>query len=168
MKLRAVSPLETIVKYGMIELFAISFFLLVYKNLTPYRYFSVMQALQYALLGAVALFILLPVYLELFGFGSIRFFITKRGVRYQKRGLVYRLAWEEIQHIALCTNLYGRVSSRCYLVFYGDENPRLITGRSEFHPLAFGVQYRKGLSAAIRQYTDLPIENMEKIPPDKR
>ncbi len=168
MKLRAVSPLETIVKYLMIELFAIPFFLLVYKNLTPYRYFSVMQALQYALLGAVALFILLPVYLELFGFGSIRFVLSKRGVIYQKRRLRYRLAWEDVKHIALCTNLYGRVSRRCYLVFYADENPRLITGRSEFHPRAFGMQYRKGLPDVIATYCDLSIENLDAIESGKR
>ena len=123
MKFRVVSPRETIVKYAMVEVFAILFFLLVLRNLTPYRIFSVMQTLQYALLGVVILFILLPVGVELFGFGALRFHLTKRGIVYQNRKLKYRLAWDEVQHIVLAPDLYGRISKRSYLVFYADEQP---------------------------------------------
>ncbi len=168
MKLRAVSPLETIVKYLMVELFAIPFFLLVRMNLTPFRYFSVMQVLQYTLLAAVGLFILLPVYLELFGFGAARFIVTKRGVVYQKRRLKFQLSWEQIRHIVLTPDLYGRVSRRSYLVFYAAEKPRPVTGRSEFHPRAFGLQFRKGLPEAIAKYCDLEIENLEAVPKKHR
>jgi len=163
MKLRVVSPLETIVKYLMIEVFAVLFLLLLLRNLTPYRYFSVMQVLQYALMGVVILFILLPVGVELFGFGALRLLITKRGVTYQKRKRKYRLAWDEVQRIVLAPDLYGRVSKRSYLVFYADEEPRAVTGKSEFHERAFGLQYRKGLPEAIAKYCDLPIENLELI-----
>ena len=163
MKLRVVSPRETIIKYLLIEGFAILFFLLVLRNLTPYRYFSVMQVLQYALLGVVGLFILLPVWVELFGFGSVRFLLTKRGVLYQKRGLKYHLPWAEVQRITLAPDLYDRVSRRSYLVFYAEERPRPVTGRSEFHPHAFGLQYRKGLPEAIAKYCDLEIENLSVI-----
>lgn len=163
MKLRAVSPREIITKYLMVELFAIPFFLLVRMNLTPYRYFSVMQVLQYVLLAAVGLFILLPVYLELFGFGAARFILTKRGVIYQRRRVKYQLPWEDVKHIVLAPDLYGRVSRRSYLVFYASEKPRPVTGRSEFHPRAFGLQYRKGLPKMIAKYTDLEIENLDVI-----
>lgn len=163
MKLRAVSPREIIIKYLMVELFAIPFFLLVRMNLTPYRYFSVMQVLQYALLTAVGLFILLPVYLELFGFGAARFILTKRGIIYQRRRVKFQLPWEEVKHIVLAPDLYGRVSRRSYLVFYAAEQPRPVTGRSEFHARAFGLQYRKGLPQAIAQYCSIPIENLEVI-----
>ena len=163
MKLRVVSPFETIVKYLMIELFAIPFFLLVLRNLTPFRYFSVMQVLQYALLAAVALFILLPVWAELFGFGSARFVIGNRGVVYQTRRIKYKLAWEEIERVVLTPGLYGQVSKRSYVVFYADAEPTPVRNRAEFHPRAFGVQYRKGLSKAIAKYCDLPIENLDVI-----
>jgi len=163
MKLRVVSPLETIVKYLMVEVFAVLFLLLILRNLTPYRYFSVMQVLQYALMGVVCLFILLPVGVELFGFGALRLLITKRGVTYQKRKRKYRLAWDEVQRIVLAPDLYGRVSKRSYLVFYADEESRAVTGKSEFHERAFGLQYRKDLPEAIAKYCDLPIENLEMI-----
>lgn len=161
MKLRVVSPLETIVKYALIELFAIPFFLLVLRNLTPYRYFSVMQVLQYALLFSVALFILLPVWVELFGFGSARFLIHSRGVSYQTRGIHYELAWEDVERVVLSPDLYGQVTKRSYLVFYADAESNRVRNRSEFHPRAFGVQYRKGLPEVIAQYCDLRIENLD-------
>jgi hypothetical protein len=163
MKLRVVSPRETIIKYLMIEIFAILFFLLILRNLTPYRYFSVMQVLQYALLGIVALFILLPVWVELFGFGSARFLLSSRGVIYQTRRTKYKLSWSEIERVILMPDLYGQVTRRSYLVFYADEKPNQISGRSEFHPRAFGLQYRKGLPEAIAQYCDLEIENLDAI-----
>lgn len=163
MKLRVVSPLETIVKYALIELFAIPFFLLVLRNLTPFRYFSVMQVLQYALLFAVALFILLPVWVELFGFGAARFLINSRGVSYQTRGTKYKLAWEDVERVVLSPDLYGQVSKRSYLVFFADEESNPVRNRSEFHARAFGVQNRKGLPEAIAQYCDLPIENLDRI-----
>ena len=163
MKLRVVSPLETIVKYLMVEVFAVLFLLLLLRNLTPYRYFSVMQVLQYALMGIVCLFILLPVGVELFGFGALRLLISKRGVTYQKRRRKYRLAWDEVQRIVLAPDLYGRVSKRSYLVFYADEEPRAVTGKSEFHERAFGLQFRKGLPEVIAKYCDLEIENLEMI-----
>jgi hypothetical protein len=163
MKFRVVSPRETIVKYAMVEVFAILFFLLVLRNLTPYRIFSVMQTLQYALLGVVILFILLPVGVEIFGFGALRFHLTKRGIVYQNRKLKYRLAWDEVQHIVLAPDLYGRISKRSYLVFYADDEPQPVTGKSEFYERAFGLQYRKGLPEAIAKYCDLPIENLERI-----
>jgi len=168
MKLRVVSPRETIVKYALIEVFSILFFLLILRNLTPYRYFTVMQLLQYALLTAVGLFILIPVWLELFGFGSIRLILTKRGVVYQKRKLRYRLAWEDVRRIVLTPDLYGSVSKRCYIVFYAEDEPQLIGARSEFHAGAFGAQYRKGLPEAIARYCDLPIENLSAIERKKR
>ena len=168
MKLRAVAPRETIIKYGMIETFSILFFLLILRNLTPYRYFSVMQVLQYALLTVVGLFILIPVWLELFGFGTIRLIITKRGVVFQKRRLRYRLAWEDIRHVILSPDLYGRVSTNCYIVFYADDEPRLVSGRSEFHTRAFGLQYRKGLPKIIAQYCDKEIYNLDAIEKKRR
>ena len=163
MKLRVVSPRETIAKYALIEGFSVLFFLLILRNLTPYRYFSVMQLLQYALMTVVGLFILIPVWLELFGFGSIRLILSKRGVVYQKRRLRYRLAWEDVQRIILTPDLYGSVSKRCYIVFYAEEAPHPVGARSEFHARAFGVQYRKGLPEAIARYCDLPIENLDAI-----
>lgn len=168
MKLRVVSPRETIVKYALIEGFSILFFLLILRNLTPYRYFTVMQLLQYALLVAVGLFILIPVWLELFGFGSIRLILSKRGVMYQKRRLRYRLAWDDVQRIIVTPDLYGRVSKRSYIVFYAEDEPQLIGARSEFHAGAFGLQYRKGLPEIIKKYCDLPIENLEAIERKKR
>ena len=163
MKLRVVSPRETIVKYAMVEVFAILFFLLVWRNLTPYRYFSVMQVLQYSLLGVVALFILLPVGVELFGFGSLRFLLSKRGVGYQNRKTRYRLSWDDVQRVVLSPDLYGRISKRSYVVFYADEEPQQVTGKTEFYERAFGLQYRKGLPELIAKYTDLEIENLEVI-----
>ncbi|MEZ4627160.1 MAG: hypothetical protein R2912_03375 [Eubacteriales bacterium] len=163
MKLRVVSPRETIVKYAMVEVFAILFFLLVWRNLTPYRYFSVMQVLQYSLLGVVALFILLPVGVELFGFGSLRFLLSKRGVGYQNRKIRYRLSWDDVQRVVLSPDLYGRISKRSYVVFYADEEPQQVTGKTEFYERAFGLQYRKGLPELIAKYTDLEIENLEVI-----
>jgi len=163
MKLRVVSPRETIIKYLLIEGFAILFFLLVLRNLTPFRYFSVMQVLQYALLSVVGLFILLPVWVELFGFGAIRFVLSKRGVSYQKRRLKYRLAWDEVQRIVLTPNIYGRVAKGSYLVFYADDTPNRVNGRTEFNPRAFGLQYRKGLPEAIAKYCDLEIENLNLV-----
>lgn len=163
MKLRVVSPRETIVKYAMVEVFAILFFLLVLRNLTPYRYFSVMQLLQYSLLGVVVLFLLLPIGVELFGFGALRFLLSKRGVTYRNRKLRYRLAWDEVRHIVLAPDLYGRISKRSYLVFYADDDPRPVTGKSEFHERAFGLQFRKGLPEAIAKYCDYPIENLDVI-----
>ena len=168
MKLRVVSPRETIAKYALIEVFSILFFLLILRNLTPYRYFTVMQLLQYALLVAVGLFILIPVWLELFGFGSIRLILSKRGVMYQKRRLRYRLAWDDVQRIIVTPDLYGRVSKRSYIVFYAEDEPQLIGARSEFHAGAFGLQYRKGLPEIIKKYCDLPIENLEAIERKKR
>ena len=163
MKLRVVSPRETIIKYVMIELFAISFLLLVLRNLTPYRYFSVMQLLQYALLFFVGLFILLPVFVELFGFGSARLVLSSRGVIYQTRRTKYKLAWEDVSRVVLSPDLYGQVTKRSYVVFYANEEPMLIRNRSEFHPDAFGLQYRKGLENAIAKYCDLQIENLSQI-----
>ena len=163
MKLRVISPRETIVKYALIELFAISFFLLVWRNLTPYRYFSVMQVLQYALLFAVGLFILLPVWAELFGFGSARFVISSSGVSYQTRRTTYKLAWDEVARVILTPGLYGQVTKRSYIVFYADEQPTNARNRSEFHPRAFGVQYRKGLEEVLAKYCDRAIENMDEI-----
>ena len=161
MKLRVVSPLETIFKYVLIELFAIPFFLLVLRNLTPYRYFSVMQLLQYTLLFAVVLFTVLPVWVELFGFGSARLLLNSRGVIYQTRRIKYKLAWEDVQRIVLTPSLYGQVSKRSFLVFYADVEALPARNRSEFHPRAFGAQYRKGLPEAIAKYCNLPIENLE-------
>ena len=163
MKLRVVSPRETITKYAIIEVFSILFFLLILRNLTPYRYFTVMQLLQYALLVAVGLFILIPVWLELFGFGSIRLILSKRGVVYQKRRQRYRLPWEDVRRIIVTPDLYGRVSKRSYIVFYAEDEPQLVGARSEFHAGAFGAQYRKGLPEIIAQYYNLPIENLEAI-----
>lgn len=163
MKLRVVSPRETIVKYVMIELFAIPFFLLVLRNLTPYRYFSVMQVLQYALLFAVALFILLPGWAEWFGFGSARLVFSTRGIVYQTRRVKYKLAWENVSRVVLSPNLYAQVGKRSYVVFYADEEPTLIRTRSEFHERAFGLQYRKGLETQISKYCDLEIENLDMI-----
>jgi hypothetical protein len=163
MKLRVVSPRETIIKYVMIELFAIPFFLLVLRNLTPFRYFSVMQTLQYALLAAVALFILLPVFVELFGFGSARFIISSRGVIYQTRRTKYKLAWEDVDRVVLSPDLYGQVTKRSYVVFYAEEASNLVRNRSEFHARAFGAQYRKGLEKTIATYCDLEIENLREI-----
>ena len=163
MKLRAVAPRETIIKYGLIEVFSILFFLLVLRNLTPYRYFSVMQVLQYGLLVVVVLFLLLPVFLELFGFGSARFVINSRGVSYQTRRTRYRLAWEDVERVILTPGLFGQVTKRSFLVFYADEHPTYARNRSEFHPRAFGVQYRKGLEDVIAQYCDRAIENPDDI-----
>jgi len=163
MKLRVVSPRETIIKYALIEGFSILFFLLILRNLTPYRYFTVMQLLQYALLVAVGLFILIPVWLELFGFGSIRLILSKRGVVYQKRRLRYRLVWDDVRRIIVTPDLYGRVSKRSYIVFYAEDEPQLIGTRSEFHAGAFGLQYRKGLPEIIKKYCDLPIENIKAV-----
>ena len=163
MKLRVVSPRETIVKYALIEGFSILFFLLILRNLTPYRYFTVMQLLQYALLVAVGLFILIPVWLELFGFGSIRLLLNRRGVMYQKRRLGYRLAWDDVRRIIVTPDLYGRVSKRSYIVFYAEDEPQLIGARSEFHAGAFGLQYRKGLPEIIKKYCELPIENIKAV-----
>ncbi len=163
MKLRVVSPRETIIKYVMIELFAIPFFLLVLRNLTPYRYFSVMQVLQYALLFAVALFILLPLFVELFGFGSARFILSSRGVIYQTRRTKYKLAWEDVDRVVLSPDLYGQVTKRSYVVFYAAETVNQVRNRSEFHPRAFGVQYRKDLPKLIGKYCDLEIENLSEI-----
>lgn len=163
MKLRVVSPRETNIKYVMIELFAIPFFLLVLRNLTPYRYFSVMQLLQYALLAAVALFILLPLFVELFGFGSARFIISSRGVIYQTRRTKYKLAWEDVDRVVLSPDLYGQVTKRSYVVFYADGQPTPVRNRSEFHPRAFGLQYRKGLEKTIAKYCDLEMENISVI-----
>ncbi len=168
MKLRVVSPRETIVKYALIEGFSILFFLLILRNLTPYRYFTVMQLLQYALLVAVGLFILIPVWLELFGFGSIRLTLSKRGVMYQKRRLRYRLPWENVRRIIVTPDLYGRVGKRSYIVFYAEDEPQLIGARSDFHARAFGLQYRKGLPEIIKKYCDLPIENLKAIERKKR
>lgn len=167
MKLRVVSPRETIFKYALIEVFSILFFLLILRNLTPYRYFTVMQLLQYALLVAVGLFILIPVWLEQFGFGSIRLILSKRGVTYQKRRLRYRLAWEDVRRIIVTPDLYGRVGKRSYIVFYAEDDPQLIGARSDFHAGAFGLQYRKGLPEIIQRYCDLPIENLKKFKSDK-
>ena len=163
MKLRVVSPFETIVKYVLIELFAIPFFLLVLRNLTPYRYFSVMQLLQYALLFVVALFILLPVWVEFFGFGSARLLLNSRGVIYQTRRIKYKLAWADVQRIVLTPSLYGQVSKRSFLVFYADAEALPARNRSEFHPRAFGAQYRKDLPDVIAKYCDLPIENLDLV-----
>ena len=163
MKLRVVSPRETITKYAIIEVFSILFFLLILRNLTPYRYFTVMQLLQYALLTAVGLFVLIPIWLELFGFGSIRLILSKRGVVYQKRRLRYRLAWGNVRRIIVTPDLYGSLSKRCYVVFYAEEDPHPVGGRSEFHARAFGAQYRKGLPEAIAKYCDLPIENLDAV-----
>lgn len=168
MKLRTVSPRTTILTYLLIELFAVSFFLLLQRNRTPFRYFSVMQALEYALLAIVLVFMLIPVYLELFGFGSIRFILSKRGVSYQKHGLRYRLAWSDVRRVILAPDLYGRVTKGSYLVFYADEAPRQVRGRAEFNSRAFGVQYRKGLPEAISKYCDLEIENLDAIVKTKR
>ena len=163
MKLRVVSPLETIVKYTLIELFGIAFFLLVLRNLSPYQYFSVMQVLQYGLLVVVVLFLLLPVFVELFGFGSARFLLSNRGVIYQTRRTKYRLSWNEVERVVLTPDLYGQVTKRSYIVFYADEEPSYVRNRSEFHPRAFGVQYRKGLPNAIAKHCNLPIENLSKV-----
>jgi hypothetical protein len=163
MKLRVVSPFETIVKSAMVEVFAILFLLLLLRNLTPYRYFSVMQLLQYSLLGVVCLFILLPVGVELIGFGALRFLMNKRGITYKNRKTRYRLTWEDVQHIVLAPDLYGRVSKRSYLVFCADDEPQPVTGKSEFYERAFGLQFRKGLPEAIAKYYDVPIENLEMI-----
>lgn len=163
MKLRVVSPRETIIKYVMIELFAISFLLLVLRNLTPYRYFSVMQLLQYALLFFVGLFILLPVFVELFGFGSARLVLSSRGVIYQTRRTKYKLAWEDVSRVVLSPDLYGQVTKRSYVVFYAAETVNQVRNRSEFHPRAFGLQYRKGLAEIIAKYSALEIENMQLI-----
>ena len=163
MKLRVVSPIETIVKYALIELFGIAFFLLVLRNLSPYQYFSVMQVLQYGLLVVVVLFLLLPVFVELFGFGSARFLLSSRGVIYQTRRTKYKLGWDEIERVILSPDLYGQVTKRSYIIFYADEEPNAVRNRSEFHSRAFGVQYRKGLRKAIAKYCDLEIENLSKV-----
>ena len=163
MKLRVVSPFETIVKYVLIELFAVAFLLLVLRNLSPYQYFSVMQVLQYGLLFVVVLFLLLPVFVELFGFGSARFVLSSRGIVYQTRKTKYKLRWDEIERVILSPDLYGQVTKRSYILFYADEEPSYVRNRSEFHPRAFGVQYRKGLPKAIASYCDLPIENLSNI-----
>ena len=163
MKLRVVSPFETIVKYVLIELFAVAFLLLVLRNLSPYQYFSVMQVLQYGLLFVVVLFLLLPVFVELFGFGSARFVLSSRGIVYQTRKTKYKLRWDEIERVILSPDLYGQVTKRSYILFYADEEPALVRNRSEFHPRAFGIQYRKGLPQEIASYCPLEIENLSKI-----
>ena len=163
MKLRVVSPLETIVKYSLIELFAILFFLLVLRNLSPYQYFSVMQVLQYGLLLVVVLFLLLPVVVEFFGFGAARLLLSGRGVVYKTRGMKHTLGWNEIERVILSPDLYGQVTKRSYIIFCADEEPNAVRNRSEFHPRAFGLQYRKGLPKVIAKYCDLPIENLSKI-----
>jgi len=168
MKLRVVSTRETIIKYAMIEVFAILFFLLILRNLTPYRYFSVMQILQYGLLVMVVVFLLLPVFVELFGFGSARFLLSRHGVAYQTRRTKYELNWSEIERVVLAPDLYGQVTKRSFIVFYADEESSSVRTRSEFHPRAFGVQYRKGLPEAIAKYCDLEIENLDAIKKSKR
>ena len=165
MKMRAVSPRTTILTYGLIELFAISFFLLILTNLTPYKYFSVMQVLQYGLLVVVGVFILIPFFLEFFGFGSYRFRISEKGVTYSARKTRYRLSWEEIHHIALIPDLLGQTTKKSYICFFADDQPRRVSGRAEFSRSAFGAQYRKGLPELIAKYSDLPIENLETIEP---
>jgi hypothetical protein len=163
MKLRVVSPLETIVKYALTELFGIAFFLLVLRNLSPYQYFSVMQTLQYGLLIVVVFFLLLPVFVELFGFGAARLVLSGRGVIYKTRGMKYKLNWDEVERVILSPDLYAQVTKRSYIVFYADETPALVRNRSEFHPRAIGLQYRKGLPKVIAQYCDLEIENLNRI-----
>ena len=111
----------------------------------------------------MGLFILIPVWLELFGFGSIRLILSKRGVMYQKRRLGYRLAWDDVRRIIVTPDLYGRVSKRSYIVFYAEDEPQLIGARSDFHAGAFGLQYRKGLPEIIKKYCDLPIENIKAV-----
>ena len=163
MRLRVISPFETIVKYALTELFGVAFFLLVLRNLSPYQVFSVMQALQYGLLVVVVLFLLLPVFVELFGFGAARLLLSKHGVIYKTRGMKYKLGWNEVKRVIVSPDLYGQVTKRSYIVFYADEEPTLVRNRSEFHPRAVGLQYRKGLPKWIAQYCDLEIENLNRI-----
>lgn len=163
MKLRVVSPRTTILTYLLIELFAITFFLLVWRNLSPYGVFSIMQVLQYGLLVIVGLFTLIPVALELIGFGSHRLSISEKGVSYRARKTRYRLGWEEIDHIALCPSLLGQTTKSSYVCFFADDRTRRVSGRAEFSRSAFGLQYRKGLPELIAKYCDLPIENLKEI-----
>lgn len=165
----AVAPRETIIKYGFIEVFSILFFSCLFTKSHSVSLFfcDAGAAIHAAYRGGIVYSDLCPEP-ELFGFGALRFLITKRGVVYQKRRLRYRLAWEDIQHVILTPDLYGRVSKNCYIVFYADEDPRLVSGRSEFHPRAFGSQYRKGLPEIIKKYCDLPIERLDTIERKKK
>ena len=100
--------------------------------------------------------------------GAVRFWLRPLSA-HQARGFVSKARaevsspWAEVQRITLAPDLYDRVSRRSYLVFYAEERPRPVTGRSEFHPHAFGLQYRKGLPEAIAKYCDLEIENLSVI-----
>ena len=113
--------------------------------------------------ASLALFILLPVWVEFFGFGSARLLLNSRGVIYQTRRIKSRLAWADVQRIVLTPSLYGQVSKRSFLVFYADAEALPARNRSEFHPRAFGAQYRKDLPDVIAKYCDLPIENLDLV-----
>lgn len=127
-----------------------------------------MQVLQYGLLAIIGLFALIPIFLELFGFGSFRFTISDKGVSYRARRTRYRLRWDEVQRIALCPGLLGFTTKNSFLCFFADDQPRRVSGRAEFSRSAFGVQYRKGLPELIARYTDMQIENLDAIEPGKR
>ena len=101
------------------------------------------------------------------GLGSQYFLIDSYGVSYVKgRNTRFTIPWTSVAVIALVPDGYGRYSRKSFIVFATREDALLLlSNRDRYSEDVIGVQYRKGLTGLVGQYTDLPIRFINSIEP---
>jgi len=167
MKIRVVRFQTVLIKYLLAEFFALPFFVLILVGATLNPNDVLLPILRFVFLAFLLVVILYPVYSEVFGSGSLRFEMDETGVTYRARKTVYHLDWAEVKCISLNPDLLEQLTRRCYVCFFAAEDICWMRSKEEFNARAFGVQYRKGLSAAIQAYTCLEIKNLNVLEPEE-
>ena len=90
--------------------------------------------------------------------------ISEKGLEYNSGKNVFRMNWDEVQQIIVLPDKYGRMTGNCFICFFSDECKTFnLQGCNDFNSKMIGVQYRKKVAEVIREYTDMPIELLDRI-----
>jgi hypothetical protein len=161
MKIPVVKASITKTIYFVIYLIMLPFFTLIAMAGIG-RNFNMFDKISWwLLLGMAGAWLIAPVWITRYGFPSLKFTVDEQGVSYIMRKQTYRLDWDEVRHVILYPDRYGRLTKNCFICFVADETPPLINSREQFNERVFGVQYRKGLPEYISKYCDKPIQGLE-------
>ena len=96
------------------------------------------------------------------GFFDQRYVVDSTGVTCFGRRYTYSLKWEDIQHIMIYPDMYGRIKKHCFICFIATEGiPGNLSKRSNYNEKAFGIQYHPKLAEMIEQLSGREIEQLD-------
>lgn len=98
------------------------------------------------------------------GFFDQHYVVDSTGVTYYNRKKNYYLRWEDIQHIILYPDIYGRIKKHCFICFIATEGiPGNLSQWRNFNEKAFGIQYRPDLIEMIERLSGRKVELLDRL-----